>query len=388
MAVLARIVLGGHVFPASEKGDDCNPAGSGGWKLDRAAGMIRRMRGRRRAVRPVSRVAAVITLLLLSGCGSSSANGGSGAATTSAATAPTAAPQPPATTPAAAGGIVQQWAAAANRADVHLVMPQLPPIEEGPALEMDTAQFQADATYLKTIQPFTVTDVTTVVPANGAYPTSFLAETTFRSSSGVTRYLLVFAKDDAGSPWKMAAYLAVPGGASFPSFALNAQGYGTALDATTMPGYAATVPGVAGAYCNYLGTIFGTTKQVPNAPNLSFAPGQNTSDYVSSGKSSTDAIRHAGGTSDGTYAPETYGWAYKLADGSALDIVTIQSTLNQSAAANTQISVPSIFPFVTAGKYSNTTQASEGTFGIVEPATGTTVSVTLQYIQYTKAQAT
>jgi hypothetical protein len=345
--------------------------------------MIQRMNVQRRAVRAVSAVAAIITLLVLSGCGSSSDNGG-GSATTS---APTAQAQPPATTPQAAVGIVQQWAAAANHANVHLVLPELTPIEEGPALEMDTAQYQAYVGYLKTIQPFTVSDVTTVVPQNGAYPTSFLAETTFRSSSGATKFLLVFAKDDAGSPWKMAAYLAVTGAASFPSFALNAQGYGTALDAATMRGYPVTVRGVAGAYCNYLGTIFGATKQVPNSPNLSFAPGPSTSDYVSSGKTSTDTIRHAGGTSDGTYAPETYAWAYKLADGSALDVVTIQSTLDQSAAPNTQISVPAIFPFVTAGRYSNTTQASEGTLGVVEPASGTTVSVTLQYTQYTKAQA-
>jgi hypothetical protein len=352
--------------------------------------MIRRMRGHHRTVRAVSRVAAVITLLLMSGCGSSADNGGGANTGGSSATpsAPTAPPQPPATTPRAAVGIVQQWAAAANHADVNLVMPLLPPIEDGPALEMDTAQFQAYVNYLKTIPPFTVTDVTTVVPENGAYPTSFLAETTFRSSAGATKYLLVFAKDDAGSPWKVAAYLAATGAATFPSFALNAQGYGTALGAATMRGYPATVPGVAGAYCNYLGTIFGATKQVPNAPTLSFAPGPYTSDYVNSGKTSTDGIRHAGGTSTGTYAPETYGWAYKLADGSALDVVTVQSTLDQSAAPNTQISVPAIFPFVTAGRYSTTTQASEGTLGIVEPASGTTVSVTLQYTQYTKAQAT
>ncbi|MDQ6856504.1 MAG: hypothetical protein M3Z57_05465, partial [Candidatus Dormibacteraeota bacterium] len=254
-------------------------------------------------------------------------------------------------------------------------------------LEMDTAQYIAYATYLKTIEPFTVTDVTTVVPQNGAYPTSFLAEVTTHSGSSATKYLLVFAKDDAGSPWKLAAYLVPTGGASFPSFALDAQGYGTSLDAATMRGYPAAVPGVAAAYCNYLGTIFGTTNQVPNAPHLTFAPGPYTSDYVSSGKSSTDTIRHAGGTSTGTCAPETYAWAYKLADGSAFDVVTVQSTLDQSAAPNTQISVPAIFPFVSAGAYSTTRQASEGNEGIVEPASGSTVSVTMQYAQYTKAQA-
>jgi hypothetical protein len=344
------------------------------------------MDGARPATRAAGAVAAtIITLLLASACGSTP--GGGGSATGTASIAPTAPPQPPATTPLAAVGIVQQWAAAANHADVHLVMPELPPIEEGPALEMDTAQFQAYVTFLKPIQPFTASDITTVVPQNGAYPTSFLAETTIGSSTGATKFLLVFAKDDAGSPWKMAAYLAVPSGGSFPTFALNAQGYGTALDAATMHGYPATAPGVAGAYCNYLGTIFGATKQVPTAPNLTFAPGPNTSDYVSSGKTSTDTIRHAGGTSDGTYAPETYAWAYKLAGGSAFDVVTIQSTLNQSAAPNTQISVPAIFPFVSAGRYSTTAQASEGTLGIVEPASGTTVSVPLQYVQYTKAQA-
>ena len=339
-------------------------------------------------MRAISGIAAVVALLLLSACGSSSTNGGGGATATSTGTsAPTTPSQPPATTPQAAVGIVQQWAAAANHADVNLVMPELPPIEEGPALEMDTAQFQAYVAYLKTIQPFTVSDITTLVPQNGAYPTSFVAETTFRSSAGATKYLLVFAKDDAGSAWKMAAYLAVPSGGSFPTFALNAQGYGTALDAATMHGYPATVAGVGGAYCNYLGTIFGATKQVPNAPNLSFAPGPNTSDYVNGGKTSTDTIRHAGGTSDGTYATEPYGWAYKLADGSAFDVVTIQSTLDQSAAPNTQISVPAIFPFVAAGRYSTTTQASEGTEGMVEPASGTTISVNFQYTQYSKAQA-
>ncbi|MDQ6856554.1 MAG: hypothetical protein M3Z57_05720, partial [Candidatus Dormibacteraeota bacterium] len=126
----------------------------------------------RRAVRALSRVAAMVTLLLVSGCGSSADNGGGGTPN-GATSAPTATPQPPATTPQAAVGIVQQWAAAANRAAVNRVIPQLSPIEEGPALEMDTAQYIAYATYLKTIEPFTVTDVTTVVPQNGAYPTSF-----------------------------------------------------------------------------------------------------------------------------------------------------------------------------------------------------------------------
>lgn len=343
--------------------------------------MIRRMTRRHHAASVGSRFAAVMTLLLLFGCGSSADSGANG----SSSTAPTA---PPATTPQAAVGIVQQWAAAENHAAVNRVIPQLPPIEEGPALEMDTAQFQAYATYVKTLQPYTVSDITAMVPQDGAYPTSFLAEVTTHSGSAATRYLLLFAKDDAGAAWKLAAYLVPTGGASFPAFALNAQGYATALDAATMRGYPAPVPGVAGAYCNYLGTIFGATKQVSNAPNLSFAAGPYTSDYVNAGKSSTDTIRHAGGTSAGTYAPESYGWAYKLADGSAFDIVTIQSTLDQTAAANTQISVPEVFPFVTAGRYTTTTQASEGTEGIIEPASGTTASVTMQYTQYTKAQAT
>lgn len=336
--------------------------------------------------------AATTTIILLAvACGSTSNGdgnvGGTGGSNSSASGAPTTPPQPPATSPQAAVGIVQQWAAAKAQADVNLVMPDLPPIEEGPALEMDTAQYQAYVTYLKHIPPFTVSVASVVVPRDGSYPTSFLALTTIQSSAGSTKDVLVFAKDDAGSAWKAAAYLALPTGASFPAFALNAQGYGTALDTATMRGYPATVSGVAGAYCNYLGTVFGSTKQVAGAPNLTFAPGPLTSTEVSTGTSSTNTIRHAGGTSDGTDAPESYAWAYEVSDGSAFDIVTLQSTLDQSAGPNTQLSVPAIDPFVTAGAYSTATQASEGSFGIIEPSSGSTVSVTMQYIQFTKAQA-
>ncbi|MEO8899410.1 MAG: hypothetical protein ABI352_03915 [Candidatus Dormibacter sp.] len=335
------------------------------------------------APRPaLSGIAAVLALLALSACGSSS-----GAATATGSQPPTAAPIPPATTPQAAVSIVQQWAAALNHNNLTLFYLGLPPIEEGPALEMDTAKDDAYVGAVASISPFTLSDITTVVPQDGTYPTSFLAETTLHTSTGATKYLLVFAKDDAGSAWKLAAYLSPASGASFPSFALNAQGYGKALDAATMHGYPATVPGLAAAYCNYLGTSFGSTKQVPNAPSITFAAGPDTSTLVNMGTLSTNTIRHAGGTSDGTYAPETYVWAYKLADGSALAIATVQTTLDQTAGPNTQLSVPAIYPFVTAGAYSTTRSASEGTFGIVEPTSGPTVSVTMQDIQFTHAQA-
>ncbi len=283
--------------------------------------------------------------------------------------------------------IVQQWATAANATAVNLVYSHLPPIEEGPALEMDTAQYQAYVAAVVHLSPFTLSDITTVVPQDGSYPTSFLAETTVRSGSTASKYLLAFAKDSADAPWKLAAYLTPASGAGFPSFALNGQGYGTALDAATLPGYPHSAPALVGAFCNYLGTTFGGPKQVPSAPTVSFAPGPFTSTAVSSGAASIKAFRQAGGTSDGTYAAETYVWAYKLADGSAFAIVTVQSTLDQMAGPNTQFSAPAVYPFITAGRYSSVTQASEGTFGIVEPASGAAPSVVMQYVQFTKAFA-